>query len=469
MNGEVEPGAASHLRSAFAMSRHSMLIADDQRRWVTGNAAACELLGIAQEEVSWHTMDEFVPPDAKEMLDERWEQFLANGAAEGWYKLYIPARGQVPVEFSATANVLPSRHLSVFLPADGSSSPGESYGLEWKPVPAESAGRLRLTDREREIMTLVASGLHGGEIAERLFLSPETIKSHVQNAMGRLGAHACPCRRDRTGDRADQLGGVTIGSTTFEQRELWGRYREGDDAARESLVLNYAPLVKVAASRIGSRLPAHVEKAELVSFGLSGLLRAIELFEPERGVGFESFAMHRIRGAMLDALRSLDWVPRRVRQDAREMERAEGELGAELGRPPSEQELADHLDLELAALRHRMLEIANSRIYSFDAPLPGRREDGLDSETSLLDVVPSEDYAEPQKALDSDEVAGALREMIAELPERQQFILSCSYREDLKLREIAEILSVTESRVSQLRTKALISLRAAIAARPGRS
>jgi RNA polymerase sigma factor for flagellar operon FliA len=254
----------------------------------------------------------------------------------------------------------------------------------------------------------------------------------------------------------------------FEQRELWGRYREGDDAARESLVLNYAPLVKVAAGRLRSRLPAHVEEAELVSFGLSGLLRAIERFEPERGVGFESFAMYRIRGAMLDALRSLDWVPRQVRQDAREMERAEAKLRGELGRAPTEEELADHLGLELAALRHRMLEIANSRIYSFDAPLPGHRADGLESETSLLDVVPSEDYAEPQQALDSDEAAAALREVIAEIPERQQFVLSCYYREDLRLREIAEILCISESRVSQLHTKALISLRAAIAARPDR-
>lgn len=188
-SGEPEAGAASHLRSAFAMSQYPMLIADDQRRWVTGNPAACDLLGVTPEEISWHTMDEFVPPDARERFDERWEEFLANGAAEGWYRLNIPARGQVPVEFSATANVLPSRHLSVFLPTDGNSSPGESGALEWKPVPAESAGRLRLTDREREIMTLVASGLHSADIAERLFLSPETIKSHVQNAMGKLGAH----------------------------------------------------------------------------------------------------------------------------------------------------------------------------------------------------------------------------------------------------------------------------------------
>lgn len=189
ITGGPEPGAASHLHNAFTLSQHSMLIADDQRRWVTGNAAACDLLGITQEEIPWHTMDEFVPPDAREKLDEDWEQFLVNGAAEGWYKLYIPPRGQVRVEFSATANVLPSRHLSVFLPAEGSSGPDEHGALGWKPVPVESAGRLRLTDREREIMTLVASGLHGADIAEHLFLSPETIKSHVHNVMRKLGAH----------------------------------------------------------------------------------------------------------------------------------------------------------------------------------------------------------------------------------------------------------------------------------------
>jgi DNA-binding CsgD family transcriptional regulator len=189
MNDVPLPGAASHLRSAFALSQHSMLIADDQRRWVTGNAAACELLGVTQEEISWHTMDEFVPPGARDRLEEGWEQFLANGAAEGWYRLSIPARGPVPVEFSATANVLPSRHLSVFLPADERAGPDAPGDLEWKPLRADGGGRLPLTDREREIMTLVAAGLHSADIAERLFLSPETVKSHVHNALAKLGAH----------------------------------------------------------------------------------------------------------------------------------------------------------------------------------------------------------------------------------------------------------------------------------------
>lgn len=185
--------AVLRLRVAFERSRHPMLIADDQRRWVTGNAAACDLLGIAREEVPWHKMDDFTPPSERGRLEEQWEAFLANGAAEGWYRLYVPDRGAMPLEFSAIANVLPARHLSVFIPPDKASTE-EADGVlarevAWTPVVAERSGRLELTEREREVMTLVASGLQTGDMAERLFLAPETVKSHVQNAMGKLGAH----------------------------------------------------------------------------------------------------------------------------------------------------------------------------------------------------------------------------------------------------------------------------------------
>jgi DNA-binding CsgD family transcriptional regulator len=189
MSDDLDPEAASSLRRAFVLSQHSMLIADDQRRWVTGNAAACDLLGVKAEELPWHTLDEFAPWNASEILDERWDQFLAHGAAEGLYELHIPTRGSVAVEFSATANVLPSRHLCVVIPADHASGPEASGVPPWTPVPAEEAGRIALTDREQEVMTLVAHGLIGSDIAERLFLSPETVKSHVQNALGKLGAH----------------------------------------------------------------------------------------------------------------------------------------------------------------------------------------------------------------------------------------------------------------------------------------
>jgi DNA-binding CsgD family transcriptional regulator len=170
-----------------------MLIADDQRRWVTGNAAACDLLGIARDEVPWRAMDDFTPPSELTRLEQQWEEFLKSGAAEGWYQLYVPDRGSVPVEFSAIANVLPARHLSVFIPPDKNvTRPAGSVSARepaWTPVVADGSGRLPLTNREREVMTLAASGLQSGEMAERLFLSPETVKSHVHNAMGKLGAH----------------------------------------------------------------------------------------------------------------------------------------------------------------------------------------------------------------------------------------------------------------------------------------
>lgn len=138
-------------------------------------------------------MDDFTPPSERSKLEKQWEAFLVSGAAEGWYQLYIPDRGRVPVEFSATANVLPARHLSVFIPPDETSGERSGHTLAreatWTPIVPKGSGRLPLTEREREVMTLVASGLQGADMAERLFLSPETIKSHVQNAMGKLGAH----------------------------------------------------------------------------------------------------------------------------------------------------------------------------------------------------------------------------------------------------------------------------------------
>jgi DNA-binding CsgD family transcriptional regulator len=187
------PEAVARLRKVFERSRNPMLIVDDLRRWVTGNAAACDLLGIAREEIPWHTMDEFTPRSQRRRLEEQWDAFLANGAAEGWYHLDVPDRGPVPVEFSATANVLPARHLSVFIPPERALSDQASGALAgeptWLPVGVKSHGRDQLTDREREIMTWVASGLQNAEIAEQLVLSPETVKSHVHNAMGKLGAH----------------------------------------------------------------------------------------------------------------------------------------------------------------------------------------------------------------------------------------------------------------------------------------
>lgn len=184
---EADAQVAVRLRAAFVSSRHPMLLADDQRRWVTGNAAACELLGIAPEAVPWHTMDDCTPLSERPRLEQQWTQFLASGAAEGRYQLYVPDREPFPVEFGAVANVLPARHLALFIPPNDEGIWAREG--EWRPLTYAQARRAALTKREREIMTLAASGGQSGDIAKRLVVSPETINSHMQNAMSKLGAH----------------------------------------------------------------------------------------------------------------------------------------------------------------------------------------------------------------------------------------------------------------------------------------
>jgi DNA-binding CsgD family transcriptional regulator len=183
------PQAVMRLRAAFDRSQNPMLIADDQRRWVTGNDAACDLLGIAREEIPWRKFDDYTPPEERPRLEERWESFLTTGEAEGWYHLYVPERGPTPLEFSATAHVLPARHLWVFIPPETTSAERvERLEATWRPVVADGNGRMELTEREREVMAWVASGRQTDEMAERLFVAPDAVKSHVHNAMSKLGA-----------------------------------------------------------------------------------------------------------------------------------------------------------------------------------------------------------------------------------------------------------------------------------------
>ena len=169
-----------------------MLLADDERRWVVGNAAASELLGIPGDEVPWRSMDEFTPPSELQRLKAQWAAFLVTGAAEGWLGLYVPGRGPIPVEFSAIANVLPARHLAVFVIPE--ASPEQAHVLSAKQAVwtaeelAQEAVRIKLTKREQEIMTLVAAGGQSGDIARQLVLSAETVDSHVHNAREKLGA-----------------------------------------------------------------------------------------------------------------------------------------------------------------------------------------------------------------------------------------------------------------------------------------
>jgi RNA polymerase sigma factor for flagellar operon FliA len=254
---------------------------------------------------------------------------------------------------------------------------------------------------------------------------------------------------------------METGVKEVELRDLWRRYKgEGDASARERLVVAYSPLVKFVAGRLGAGLPSHVDDADLISYGLMGLIGAIERFDLERGIKFETFAMTRIRGAIIDELRSLDWVPRSVRSRAREIEAAQAKLEHELQRAPSEVELAAKLGLTEDELQTSLLEIANSSVYALDELWT--ISDSSGDSVSLLDTISDPRADDPQESLASSEVKDRLTEGIAGLPEREQLVIALYYYESLTLREIGEVLGVTESRVSQLHTKAVMRLKSAL-------
>jgi RNA polymerase sigma factor for flagellar operon FliA len=251
---------------------------------------------------------------------------------------------------------------------------------------------------------------------------------------------------------------METGVKEIELRDLWRRYKEdGEGSARERLVVAYSPMVKFVAGRLGAGLPSHVDDADLISYGLIGLIGAIERFEPERGIKFETFAMTRIRGAIIDELRSLDWVPRSVRARAREIEAAQSRLEHELQRAPTEEELAAKLGIDEEELQASLLEIANSSVYALDELWTV--SDASGDQVSLLDTIKDPRADDPQESLDSSEIKDRLTDAIGSLPEREQLVVALYYYENLTLREIGEVLGVTESRVSQLHTKAVMRLK----------
>jgi len=251
---------------------------------------------------------------------------------------------------------------------------------------------------------------------------------------------------------------METGVKEVELRDLWRRYKdEGDASARERLVVAYSPMVKFVAGRLGAGLPSHVDDADLISYGLMGLIGAIERFDPERGIKFETFAMTRIRGAIIDELRSLDWVPRSVRSRAREIEAAQAKLEHELQRAPSEAELAARLGISEDELQTSLLEIANSSVYALDELWTVSDSSG--DQVSLLDTISDPRAEDPQESLASTEIKDRLTDAISALPEREKLVIALYYYENLTLREIGEVLGVTESRISQLHTKAVLRLK----------
>ncbi|HEY6424764.1 MAG TPA: FliA/WhiG family RNA polymerase sigma factor [Pseudonocardiaceae bacterium] len=236
---------------------------------------------------------------------------------------------------------------------------------------------------------------------------------------------------------------------------LWRAYGQDRDAAlRDRLVLHYAPLVKYVAGRVGTGLPAHVDIADLVQSGVFGLWDAIDRFEPERGLKFETFAMQRIRGAILDELRAQDWVPRSVRSRAREVERALERLEARLQRSASDAEVAVELGITVVELRELYAQLQLTSVVALDELMTVRR-----GGASLAETLPDHTVAEPGAVVDWFESRRLLTEAVSQLTDRDRIVVCLYYFENLTLAEIGRVLGVTESRVCQLHTRAVLRLR----------
>jgi RNA polymerase sigma factor for flagellar operon FliA len=250
--------------------------------------------------------------------------------------------------------------------------------------------------------------------------------------------------------------------------EMWDAYAEAphDRVVRDRLVLHYAPLVKYVAGRVGTGLPSHVDVADLVQCGIFGLVDAIERFEPDRGRKFEVYAMQRIRGAILDELRSQDWVPRSVRSRAREIERAIERLETREQRSCSDGELAGELGMETSDLRSTFGQIAMTSVAALDELVAAGRSHAAGpggTAPSLADSLPDAAAEDPVTAMESRETRRQLAEAIQGLAERDRTIVGLYYFENLTLAEIGKVLGVTESRVCQLHTRAVLRLRARLA------
>jgi RNA polymerase sigma factor FliA len=243
--------------------------------------------------------------------------------------------------------------------------------------------------------------------------------------------------------------------------DLWARFKSsGDPAAREALILHFAPLVKFVAGRVAAGLPRNVDQADLVSNGVFGLIDAINKFDPTLGFMFETYATRRINGAILDGLRALDWVPRSVRSKVREIERALRELEHRLHRTASVEELAEYMGIDLDSVLSTLAEMSKFGIVSLDELL------GPESGTPLVDILPDSTGLGPEAAFQAGETRHILTDAIGHLSEREKLVVTLYYYESLTLAEIGEVLGVTESRISQIHSKAVLSLRNRLAEPP---
>ncbi len=264
--------------------------------------------------------------------------------------------------------------------------------------------------------------------------------------------------------KTDTIPVTTEADESLVPTELWNSYKEsGSLEARDRLILHYSALVKYVASRVSVGLPQNVEQSDLVSYGIFGLIDAIDKFEMDRGVKFETYAIRRVRGAIIDELRSIDWVPRSVRAKARAIETAFGSLESDLGRAPTDSEMAKALDMTEHELQLVFTQVSFVGVVALDDMFPRNSDRG--ESTTLAETIPDRGEG-PMGLYEVEELRQSLASAINRMPEREKIVLTLYYYENMTLADIGEVLGVTESRVCQIHTRAVLQLRSRMGTPP---
>ncbi|MEO5339446.1 MAG: FliA/WhiG family RNA polymerase sigma factor [Magnetococcus sp. MYC-9] len=227
---------------------------------------------------------------------------------------------------------------------------------------------------------------------------------------------------------------------------------------RDELILKHAPMVKYIASRIATRLPQSVEMDDLVQVGILGLIDAVSKFDPQRGIKFQTYADFRIRGAILDELRAVDWVPRAVRQVASQIQDIYFQLEAALGRPADDADVASQMGISLTEFYQHLDAVRGVSILSFDDLRPSLE----DEEWDAMDLMADPNWVDPVESIGLQELRLAISQAIQDLPEKERLVITLYYFEELTMSEIGEVLGLTESRISQLHSKAALRMRGRI-------
>ncbi len=244
-----------------------------------------------------------------------------------------------------------------------------------------------------------------------------------------------------------------------ELQTLWQEFKAShNEGVRDRLILHYSPLVKYVAGRVSAGLPQTIDPGDLVSYGIFGLIDAIEKFDLARKIKFETYAMSRIKGSIIDELRAMDWVPRSVRHQSKELENTYVVLENRFKRVPTDEEVSEEMGITIKDLHAILTKISYTSVVALEElwSVGGDREDKV----SLLEMIEDTTTDGPEATFELGETKEILAGAIERLPDREKTVIALYYYENLTLREIGEVLSVTESRVSQLHTKAIIRLKA---------